>query len=330
MVITKNKNDTNEIVKKRELIDKVIEEIHKKVIWQDDLIHILLIGLLIHGHILLEWVPGIAKTLTIDSLAKSLHGNFKRIQFTPDLLPSDLIGTEIYNQWTQKFEVKKWPIFTNFLLADEINRASSKVQSALLEWMAEGQVTIWEESFSLELPFLVLATQNPIEQAGTYKLPEAQLDRFMLKVVVDYPQKKDEKEIMKRIYEIESTTIKQVLKKKDLQDMQNLIKEVHISDVIFDYINDIIFASRFPEEYELDDLAKYISYGFSPRGSLALFKASQAEAFLDGRDFVLPEDVKKVAPYALTHRLVTNYEAIADNISNEYIVERILDSIPIR
>ena len=330
MVITRKKKETNKVAEKKQLIDNVTQEIHKKVVGQEELIHVLLIGLLIHGHILLEWVPGIAKTLTIDSLAKSLHGNFKRIQFTPDLLPSDLIGTEIYNQWTQKFEVKKWPIFTNFLLTDEINRASSKVQSALLEWMAEGQVTIWEESFPLESPFLVLATQNPIEQAGTYKLPEAQLDRFMLKVIVGYPKKEDEKEIMKRIYKIENTTIKQVLKKKDLQDIQNLIKEVHVSDTILDYINDIVFASRSPEEYELDDLAKYISYGFSPRGSLALLKASQAEAFLDGRDFVLPEDIKKVAPYALTHRLVTNYEAIADNISNEHIVERILNTIPIK
>lgn len=330
MVITRKKDETNKITEKKELIDKAKKEIHKKIIWQDELIHVLLIGLLTQWHILLEWVPGIAKTLTIDSLAKSLHGDFKRIQFTPDLLPSDLIGTEIYNQWTQKFEVKKWPIFTNFLLADEINRASSKVQSALLEWMAEWQVTIWEESFKLESPFLVLATQNPIEQAWTYKLPEAQLDRFMLKVVVTYPKKEDEKEIMMRIYEIENTIIKQVLKQKDLQNIQNTIKEIHASDTILDYINDIIFASRFPEKYGLDDLTKYISYGFSPRGSLALLKASQAEAFLNGRDFVIPEDVKKVAPYSLTHRLVTNYEAIADNISNKYIVEKILDTIPIK
>lgn len=330
MPTTLDQGITEFIMKKKLLLDEVVQEVHKKIIGQDELIHALLIWLLTHGHILLEWVPWIAKTLTIDTLSRVLHGDFKRIQFTPDLLPSDLIGTEIYNQWNKKFEVKKWPIFTNFLLADEINRASSKVQSALLESMAEKQITIGEETHKLPDPFLVLATQNPIEQSGTYKLPEAQLDRFMLKVYIDYPSKDEEKEIMKNIYNIELCKIKQILNHDDLIAMQSLVKDIHVSENIYEYINDIVFASRTPEEYWLDDIAKYISYGFSPRWSIALMKTAQAEAFLQGRDFVIPEDIKKVAQYTLPHRLVTNYEAIADNVSPRDIVDTILNSITVK
>ena len=325
-----NESMTTSILEKKVLLDLVVQEVHKKIVGQDELIHALLIWLLTHGHILLEWVPWIAKTLIVDTLAKVLHWDFKRIQFTPDLLPSDLIGTEIYNQWNKKFEVKKWPIFTNFLLADEINRASSKVQSALLESMAEKQITIWEETHKLPDPFLVLATQNPIEQSGTYKLPEAQLDRFMLKVYVNYPTKDEEKEIMKNIYSIELCKVKQILNHDDLTSIQALVKDVHVSENIYDYINDIVFASRNPKESWLDDIAKYISYGFSPRWSIALMKTAQAEAFLQWRDFVIPEDIKKMAQYTLTHRLVTNYEAIADNVSPRDIVDTILNSIAVK
>ncbi len=334
MTIENEKNEKknlNELIlEKANIISDLRKEIHKKVIWQENLIHILLVGLITEWHILLEWVPGIAKTLTVDTLSKALHGKFQRIQFTPDLLPSDLIGTEIYNQWSGKFKTKKWPIFTNFLLADEINRASSKVQSALLEVMAEQQVTIWEETYKIDDPFLVLATQNPIEQSGTYKLPEAQLDRFMLKINVGYPKESEEKEIMKNIYKIEEEKINTILKKEELYEIQSLVKQVYVSENILDYINNIIFSSRYPEKYNLHNISKYINYGFSPRGSISLMKSAQANAFLEGRDFVLPEDVKYMAQYTLTHRLVTNYEAIADNISNEDIIRIILDSIKIK
>lgn len=318
-----------EILEKQEILLKIFREIHKKVVGQDILIRDLFVGLLTWWHILLEWVPWIAKTLTIDTLAKTLDLDFKRIQFTPDLLPSDLIWTEIYNSWKWSFDTIKWPIFTNFLLADEINRAPSKVQSALLEVMAEKQVTIWDNTYILDRPFIVLATQNPIEQSGTYKLPEAELDRFLLKVDVDYPNLDEEKQIIKNIYNIENIKIQKIITKKEVLELQNLVKEIYVSDNIVDYIWDLVFATRKPEDYDLEEISQYLSYGVSPRGSLALLKASKALAFLEWRTFVIPEDVKNIAKQALAHRLVLNYDARADEVSEYDIIEKILEKVKI-
>ena len=316
----------SQLLEKKKLIELVIDEVHKKIIWQENLVRDLIIWLLTWGHILLEWVPWVAKTLTIDTLSKTLDLDFKRVQFTPDLLPSDLIGTQIYNQAKSKFETKKGPIFTNFLLADEINRAPSKVQSALLEAMAEKQITIWEESYKLSDPFIVLATQNPIEQSGTYKLPEAELDRFMMKSYVEYPTKKEELEILAKLDSIEHDEVQKILKIKDILDIQKLISEIHVSENISEYITDLVFATRKPNA----EIGKYLNYGVSPRWSISLIKASKVVAFLDGRDFVIPEDVKEIAVSALAHRLVLNYEAVADNISGEDIVKLVLNTVKIR
>ncbi len=318
-----------EIKEKQKVFDDIKTEIHKKVVWQDELIETLLVALFTNWHILLEWVPWIAKTLAVDTLSKTLHWDFKRIQFTPDLLPADLLWTEIFNQWKNSFEIKKWPIFTNFLLSDEINRASPKVQSALLESMAENQITIWEETFKLDYPFLVLATQNPIEQSWTYKLPEAQLDRFMLKIKIWYPTKKEEFEIMKNIYKIETIKIKQVLTKKELKNIQELSKKIYVSENIFEYINNIVFSTRNPDDYWLWDIKKYVEYWVSPRWSISMLKASQAKAMLEWRDFVIPEDIKDIAKNILSHRLVLTYEAIADNIKAEELIKKILETVPI-
>ena len=310
------------ILSKRELIEKVIQEVHKKIIWQEKLVRDIIIWLLTWWHILLEWVPWVAKTLTIDTLSKTLDLDFSRVQFTPDLLPSDLIWTQIYNQVKNNFETKKGPIFTNFLLADEINRAPSKVQSALLEAMAEKQVTIWEESYKLSEPFIVLATQNPIEQSGTYKLPEAELDRFMMKSYVEYPSKNEEAQILKNIKSIEDDKIEKILTKEEILEIQNIIEEIHISENIIEYITDLILATRKKH--------KYLTYWVSPRWSISLLKASKVIAFLDWRNFVIPEDIKEIAISVLAHRLVLNYEAIADEISPENIIKEILSSIEIK
>ncbi len=307
---------------KKELIEQVITEVHKKIIGQESLVRDLIIWLLTWGHILLEWVPWVAKTLTIDTLSKTLDLDFSRVQFTPDLLPSDLIWTQIYNQAKSNFETKKGPIFTNFLLADEINRAPSKVQSALLEAMAEKQITIWEESYKLSEPFIVLATQNPIEQSGTYKLPEAELDRFMMKSYVEYPTPEEEIQILQNLKSIENDWVKKILKKKDILELQKLISEIHVSENIIEYITDIIGASRKQH--------KYLNYGVSPRWSISLLKAAKVVAFLDGRDFVIPEDIKEIAIPVLAHRLVLNYEAIADEVNAESIVKEILNSVKIK
>ncbi len=317
------------ILEKKEILNTVVKEVHKKVIGQEKLIRDLIIWLLTWGHILLEWVPWIAKTLTIDTLAKTLDLDFKRVQFTPDLLPSDLIGTEIYNQAKSKFETVKWPIFTNFLLADEINRAPSKVQSALLEVMAEKQVTIWDNTFVLDKPFLTLATQNPIEQSGTYKLPEAELDRFLLKINVQYPSLEEEKKIISNIYKIESQEIKKVMKKSEILELQKLLEKIYVSENIIDYITDLVFATRNPEKYNLEEIWKYLNYWVSPRWSLALLKWAKALALLSGRSFVIPEDVKEIAVSALAHRLVLNYDAVADEVSETDIVNMILDRVRI-
>lgn len=310
------------IIEKKSLIDKLIIEVHKKIVWQKNLVNDLIIWLLTWGHILLEWVPWVAKTLTIDTLSKAIELEFSRVQFTPDLLPSDLIGTQIYNQAKSNFETKKGPIFTNFLLADEINRSPSKVQSALLEAMAEKQVTIWEESYKLGSPFIVLATQNPIEQSGTYKLPEAELDRFMMKSFVNYPTLEEEKEILSKLNSIENDRVEKILTKEEIIDIKELVEQIYVSENIINYITDIIFETRKGN--------KYLSYWVSPRWSISLIKASKAVAFLNWRDFVIPEDIKKIAVSVLSHRLVLSYEAIADDIIAENLILEILENVKIK
>ncbi|MEQ8244403.1 MoxR family ATPase [Fulvivirga sp.] len=314
----------------QEKIQQVFKEMGKVVVGQEALINRLLIGLFTQSHILLEGVPGIAKTLTVSTLAQVLHLDFQRIQFTPDLLPADLIGTMIYNQKQANFEVKKGPIFANMILADEINRSPAKVQSALLEAMQEKQVTIGETTFQLDRPFLVLATQNPVDQEGTYPLPEAQVDRFMMKVNVDYPTKDQELEVMRRISNMSfDFTVNTVLDKKDIFDIRNEINQTTISESLEKYIIELVYATRDPKAYGLNDEAHYIQFGVSPRASINLNLASKAIAYFDGRDYVLPEDIKEVAADVLNHRIILNYEAEADNIQTKDIVATILNKIPI-
>ncbi len=311
-------------------IQKVIDEVSKVVVGQDYMIKRLLMGLFTQGHILLEGVPGLAKTLTVNTLSNALKLNFKRIQFTPDLLPSDVIGTMIYNQKKSSFEVKKGPIFSNLILADEINRSPAKVQSALLESMQEKQVTIGEESFKLELPFLVLATQNPIDQEGTYPLPEAQRDRFMMKLNISYPSKEEELKIMQRMSDLNfKNTVKTVLSKKDINSVQGEINSVSISESIQKYIIELVNATRDPSSVGLDDLSNYISFGASPRASINLSLASKANAFLSNRDYVMPDDIKEIANDVLNHRIILNYEAEAEGIRPDSIIRKILEKVEI-
>ena len=311
-------------------IQKVIDEVSKVVVGQDYMIKRLLMGLFTQGHILLEGVPGLAKTLTVNTLSNALKLNFKRIQFTPDLLPSDVIGTMIYNQKKSSFEVKKGPIFSNLILADEINRSPAKVQSALLESMQEKQVTIGEESFKLELPFLVLATQNPIDQEGTYPLPEAQRDRFMMKLNISYPSKEEELKIMQRMSDLNfKNTVKTVLSKKDINSVQGEINSVSISESIQKYIIELVNATRDPSSVGLDDLSNYISFGASPRASINLSLASKANAFLSNRDYVMPDDIKEVANDVLNHRIILNYEAEAEGVRPDSIIRKILEKVEI-
>lgn len=320
-------NNIDSLYKK---IDDVLAEVHKVVIGQEYLINRLLIGLFTDGHILLEGVPGLAKTKTVNILSKVLDLGFRRVQFTPDLLPSDLIGTMIYNQKSGDFEVKKGPIFANLILADEVNRAPAKVQSALLEAMAEKQITIGEESFQLDPPFLVMATQNPVEQEGTYPLPEAQVDRFMMKVYVDYLDKKSELEMIRKVANMDfSENVKSVLGRNDILDIKKIINGITISDMLERYIVELVFATRNPEEYGLKEEARYIQYGVSPRAGIALHKASKALAFFDKRDYVLPEDIKAVVSDVFNHRIILNYEAEADGINTRQIVEAILKKVAI-
>lgn len=314
----------------QEKIQEVISEVKKIVVGQDRMVNRLLIGLFTNGHILLEGVPGLAKTLTVNTLAKVLHLDFKRIQFTPDLLPSDLIGTMIYNQQNASFEVKKGPIFSNIILADEVNRSPAKVQSALLEAMQEKQVTIGETTYPLDRPFLVLATQNPVDQEGTYPLPEAQVDRFMMKVHIDYPSKKDELEVMRRMTNIlYPSEVNAVLGKEEIFEIRNGINNVRIAEPLENYIIELVFATRFPEKYGLRDEAKYIMFGASPRASINLNLASRAVAFMDGRDYVLPEDIKEIAEDVLNHRIIINYEAEADNVNTRDLIHVLLEKIPL-
>jgi MoxR-like ATPase len=314
----------------QEKIQAVINEVKKVVVGQDKMVNRLLIGLFTNGHILLEGVPGLAKTLTVNTLAKVLHLDFKRIQFTPDLLPSDLIGTMIYNQLNADFEVKKGPIFANIILADEVNRSPAKVQSALLEAMQEKQVTIGETTFLLDRPFLVLATQNPVDQEGTYPLPEAQVDRFMMKVHIDYPSKSDELEVMRRMTDIlYSSQVNAILSKEEIFAIRGEINNVRIAEPLENYIIELVFATRFPDKYGLKEEARYIQFGASPRASINLNLAARAVAYMDGRDYVLPEDIKEIAEDVLNHRIIVNYEAEADNVNTRELVHRILDKIPL-
>jgi MoxR-like ATPase len=311
-------------------IREVLAEVGKVVVGQEYMVNRLLVGLFTNGHILLEGVPGLAKTLTVSTLAKVLHLDFSRIQFTPDLLPADLIGTMIYNQREGKFEVKKGPIFANIILADEINRSPAKVQSALLEAMQEKQVTIGETTFNLDKPFLVLATQNPVDQEGTYSLPEAQVDRFMMKVSVDYPTKEQELEVMRRIANMKfDYTVKAILTKDDIFGVRDQVNKVKISESMERYIIELVYATRKPKEYKLDEQAQYIQFGASPRASINLNLASKAVAYFDGRDYVLPEDVKEVALDVMGHRIILNYEAEADNVKTTDIIKAILSKVPI-
>ena len=311
-------------------IQNVISEVNKVVVGQDYMIKRLLMGLFTQGHILLEGVPGLAKTLTVNTLSSVLKLNFKRIQFTPDLLPSDVIGTMIYNQKKSSFEVKKGPVFSNIILADEINRSPAKVQSALLESMQEKQVTIGDDSYKLDLPFLVLATQNPIDQEGTYPLPEAQRDRFMMKLNVDYPSKEEELKIMQRMSDLNfKKSTKTILNKKDITAIQNEINKISISESIEKYIIEIVYATRKPSSVKLNEFEDYISFGASPRASINLSLASKANAFLSNRDYVMPDDVKEIAHDVLNHRIILNYEAEAEGIKPELIIQNILEKVEI-
>ncbi len=304
-------------------------EIQKVIVGQDEMIDALLIGLLCDGHILLEGVPGLAKTTTVNTLAKTLGLDFKRVQFTPDLLPSDIIGTEIYDPQKNSFKIKKGPIFTNLLLADEINRAPAKVQSALLEAMQERQVTIADETFKLDYPFLTLATQNPIEQEGAYSLHEAQLDRFMLKVVVGYNTKDQEIEIITRIAEGKSDDIQTVATPQELETLKQHMQNVHIDEELKGYIVDLVFATREPSKFGLEDIKEYIQYGASPRASINLYKGAQAHAFLRGKDHVTPVDIASIAKDVLRHRVILSYEAEAEGISSDEIIDKVIEAVPL-
>jgi MoxR-like ATPase len=320
----------NEMIQRESaFVDSLQAEVAKAIVGQKQMIDRLLIGLLCNGHVLLEGVPGLAKTLTIKTLAAAIQAKFQRIQFTPDLLPADLIGTMIYNQKDGKFFTRKGPIFANFILADEINRAPAKVQSALLEAMQERQITIGEETYKLEEPFLVLATQNPIEQEGTYPLPEAQVDRFMLKVRIGYPSRDEELAIMRQNVNGQVKEITPAVSPKDILSARDVVRQVYMDEKIERYILDIVFASREPKQFKLDKLAPLISYGASPRASINLALASKAHAFIKRRGYVIPEDVRSICPDVLRHRIAVTYEAEAEEITSEQIVQEILNAVEV-
>jgi len=320
---------SDKIERESAFIDLIVNEMNKVVVGQKHMIERLLIGLLGQGHILLEGVPGLAKTLAINTLSKTLEGKFSRIQFTPDLLPADVIGTMIYNVKVNDFSIKKGPIFANFVLADEINRAPAKVQSALLEAMQEKQVTIGDTTFKLDRPFLVLATQNPIEQEGTYTLPEAQVDRFMLKTVIDYPKIDDERLVMRQSLSSSQPQVNAVASVEQILRAQEVVREVYMDEKIEKYILDIIFATRFPEKYNLSSLKELISYGASPRGSINLALAAKCYAFIKRRGYVIPEDVRAVVHDVLRHRIGITYEAEAENMTSVEIINKIVNEIEV-
>jgi len=317
------------INKESAIIDIIMLEMNKVIVGQKNMTERLMIALLANGHVLLEGVPGLAKTLAISTLSKTIDAKFSRLQFTPDLLPADIIGTQIYSPKNENFSVKKGPIFANFILADEINRAPAKVQSALLEAMQEKQVTIGGESFELEKPFLVMATQNPVEQEGTYPLPEAQVDRFMLKVVIDYPKKDEEKLIVRHNLAKSFPTPNSVVKTDSILKARNLVKEIYMDEKIEQYIIDIVFATRNPEEYGLEKLNDMISFGASPRASINLASACKAYAFIKRRGYVIPEDVRSLCFDVLRHRIGLTYEAEAENVTTENIITEILNAVEI-
>ena len=318
------------VMEKSELIDKITQETEKVIVGQKYMIRRLLVGLLADGHILLEGVPGLAKTLAVHTLANTIKSTFKRIQFTPDLLPADLMGTLIYNQKTSEFVAKKGPVFANFVLADEINRAPAKVQSALLESMQERQVTIGDTTYPLPKPFLVMATQNPLEQEGTYPLPEAQVDRFMLKLIIDYPSRDEEKLILDKMVRKDEIVVEPVVKPEDILEMRELIKDIHMEDKIKEYILDLVFATREPANFKnLSDLSDLIDCGASPRATIYLAQAAKAHAFLEHRGYVTPDDIKAIGKDILRHRIILTYEAEAEQITQEDIVTRLFDEIEV-
>ncbi len=322
--------ELNEAVEREaSFVQDLVTEVSKVIVGQERLVERLLIGLLADGHILLEGVPGLAKTLAIKTLAQAVEAQFQRIQFTPDLLPADLVGTEIYNPRTSEFTSHKGPIFANFILADEINRAPAKVQSALLEAMQERQVTIGDETSRLPEPFLVLATQNPIEQEGTYPLPEAQVDRFMLKVIVDYPTRAEERVIMDRMTGAPLPDVRPIVRPDDLLSARGIVRQIYVDDKIKEYVLDLIFATRQPNKNGLSGLDSLIAFGASPRATIYLILAARAHAFLRGRGFVTPEDIKQIAPDILRHRIVISYEAEAEEVTSADIVQRILDQVEV-
>jgi MoxR-like ATPase len=322
--------ELNEKIKNESaFVDLLMSEIGKVIVGQKEMVERLVVGMLGNGHVLLEGVPGLAKTLAIKTLASAMKAKFQRIQFTPDLLPADLIGTQIYNQKDGNFLIRKGPIFSNFILADEINRAPAKVQSALLEAMQERQVTIGEETFKLEEPFLVLATQNPIEQEGTYPLPEAQVDRFMLKILITYPNRTDELDIMRHNVNDTMGEVNAVISPADILKGRNLMREVYVDEKIEKYILDIVFATRTPKDFGLDNLTDLISYGASPRASIYLAMGAKAMAFIKRRGYVIPEDVRAICHDVMRHRIAVTYEAEAEDITSEYLINEILNKVEV-
>jgi len=319
---------TKEVEKHSQITGRITNEVKKIIVGQDYLIERLLIGLLANGHVLVEGVPGLAKTTAVKTLAKTIHTSFQRIQFTPDLLPADLIGTQVYEPKSGDFTIKKGPVFSNIILADEINRAPAKVQSALLEAMQERQVTIGQKTFPLEEPFLVMATQNPIEQEGTYPLPEAQVDRFMLKLKIDYPNKEEEKEIIKRISEEAPAEILAVASSDEIMAARKGVDKIYIDEKILDYIVEIVFASREPKAFGID-IAELIQFGASPRASIYLNQAAKAYAFLQGRGYVIPQDIKSIGFDVLRHRILLSYEAEAEDLSTDDIITKIFEHIEV-
>ncbi|MBI1870438.1 MAG: AAA family ATPase [Chlamydiae bacterium] len=325
-----NIKEINEKIQQEGVIVKqIVAEVGKVIVGQDYLIERLLIALLANGHVLIEGVPGLAKTLSVKTLAQTIQAKFQRIQFTPDLLPADLLGTLIYDPKNSQFITKKGPIFSQLILADEINRAPAKVQSALLEAMQEKQVTLGENTFPLEEPFLVLATQNPIEQEGTYPLPEAQVDRFMLKLKLNYPSKKEEREILERMTTGQKISVGEIINTQDILKARSVIYMIYMDEKIKNYILDIVYATRSPEEHKLGDLKKLIAYGASPRATIYLTQAAKAYAFLKGRGYVTPDDIKAIGPDVLRHRLITTFEAESEEITSDSIIKKIFEEIEV-
>ena len=317
------------IASKSNFVGMITQGMDQTIVGQKHLVDSLLIALLANGHVLLEGVPGLAKTLAIKTLASLIDAKYSRIQFTPDLLPADVVGTMVYSAKQEKFEVRRGPVFANFVLADEINRAPAKVQSALLEAMQERQVTIGKETFKLDDPFLVLATQNPIEQDGTYPLPEAQVDRFLIKVIIGYPNKEEEKQIIRQNIKAEKREVSALVKPEDIIEVRKIVQQIYVDEKIERYIVDIVFATRFPQDYGLNDLTSIISFGASPRASISLALAARAYAFLKGRGYVIPEDVRAVCHDVMRHRIGLSYEAEANNISADEVISEILDKIAV-